>query len=1506
MKRILIATVLPLLASAWVFAAGHKEAARSDVSASRLYTLANGAKVSEKELVIPPVTRLAASESNIRQAMRKAPARPRRAEAAADAPAIAGAVIFADGWSETNKAFGLYNITPAASEMKISGVNASYGGVLKEDIFYAHNLADDGWGGFDVYIKGYDINSGEEVMDDWNFQAKYTGVDMTYDAVSGNVYGIMYADDNMESYVLAKLTYTTSTRFSKIYDLPGDWCAIAADKDGYLYAVKREIEMVGGTPTVTKSVLYMIVDPAEGLVSELGETGVLPYYQSSMAFDPATNRLYWNVCPADGSGSLYEIDTTTGKATLVYNLPNDEEIMGLYIPAVASTDVPAAPTDFTFSFEKGSLEGFVGFTAPSTLVSGAAGEGSLTYSLAVDGTPNVAAGTCSYGEVVSVPMTLSGSGNHEFAVSVSNGNGASQTLKESYYAGLATPQVPQNVVLVVDGDKASLSWTAVSAAATKGYFDAADVRYDVVRMPGSVTVAEGIANTEFSETLPPAEGYTVYSYSVIALNGTQKSAAGRSNSYSIGDIEPPYIEEFNDASSIGAFTIEGRWKYSTSQGNGYAYSASFMGIGNEWLITPAIKLQAGKTYQISFDAKPDMSSFPEQLEVKYGRSASSSAMTETLLESFSVNGKNFTTYTAMLKASETGFYYIGFCCQTDPDDGMALYIDNISVGAPIGGEIPAAPSSFTAYGDADGAMKVNISVTAPTLTYSGLALETIDHIDILRAGIVVHTFEAPAPGAVLTWTDESPAAGENEYTAIVYSDGEASQPAATIGFAGFDTPVSPTNFVVTEIADGIIHASWDAVTTGVHGGPINPALIAYDIATYDSVNMEIPVFGIKETEATFRAIDEGSQEYLQIILFATNGDMEAAPVLSEMIPVGTPHTAYSESFTAGLPAMPISIERQSNSTVKVFTDADGVPSQDGDNGIIGMQGTAVGATASFAAGKICIGEMVKPALSFWSYTIADTNTGHVSKNRVIVSIAEYGAEFKPVLSATVEELGAEPGWHKVNVPLDEYAGKTIIFKITAEVVNFQYTLFDNLRVGSSLAHDLALTSVSAPSHVKAGAPFSVSVHYNNSGAESAADYAVELYMDGELVASDNGVQLASGENGIFVFDVVMDVLAEETVAVDARINFDADENTANNKSALLEVEPIVSSFPAVTDLSAEETSDGSVVLTWSEPDYSGYIVPDNVEESFENAGAFAKTVEGWTFVDGDGLPTGSFKTLVFPGIEKGDRLSFFVMDSSSGSFGDYASGLSGMRGTKSIVALYAEEGENNDWAISPELSGEHQFVSFYARSYSSVYSERLEVLYTTGDAEDLASYVKLLAVEVVPHDWTAYEVELPEGATHFAVRYCQNDGMMLMLDNFSFSAKGTESLSLSGFNVYRDGARHNVATVEDYTYADGDKRDSESKYVVTAVYTQGESRASNAVTVGPSSGVENVADGTVKISADGCIITVTGAEGRAVKVVSADGKLMHASVAATTETIVLAPGVYIVSTGDTVAKFILR
>ena len=93
---------------------------------------------------------------------------------------------------------------------------------------------------------------------------------------------------------------------------------------------------------------------------------------------------------------------------------------------------------------------------------------------------------------------------------------------------------------------------------------------------------------------------------------------------------------------------------------------------------------------------------------------------------------------------------------------------------------------------------------------------------------------------------------------------------------------------------------------------------------------------------------------------------------------------------------------------------------------------------------------------------------------------------------------------------------------------------------------------------------------------------------------------------------------------------------------------------------------------------------------------------------------------------------------------------------------------------------------------------------------------------------------------------------------------------------------------------------------MTAVYTQGESRASNAVTVGPSSGVENVADGTVKISADGCIITVTGAEGRAVKVVSADGKLMHASVAATTETIVLAPGVYIVSTGDTVAKFILR
>lgn len=75
----------------------------------------------------------------------------------------------------------------------------------------------------------------------------------------------------------------------------------------------------------------------------------------------------------------------------------------------------------------------------------------------------------------------------------------------------------------------------------------------------------------------------------------------------------------------------------------------------------------------------------------------------------------------------------------------------------------------------------------------------------------------------------------------------------------------PGNLKVVEIEDGIVTVSWDKVSSGIHGGPINPDLITYDVATYINGDMDLNAMYITGNSTTFRAIADGSQEYMQFV-----------------------------------------------------------------------------------------------------------------------------------------------------------------------------------------------------------------------------------------------------------------------------------------------------------------------------------------------------------------------------------------------------------------------------------------------------------------------------------------------------------------------------------------------------------------------------------------------------------------------------------------------------------------
>lgn len=85
----------------------------------------------------------------------------------------------------------------------------------------------------------------------------------------------------------------------------------------------------------------------------------------------------------------------------------------------------------------------------------------------------------------------------------------------------------------------------------------------------------------------------------------------------------------------------------------------------------------------------------------------------------------------------------------------------------------------------------NISFTAPVTTGSGNQLTSISRIDVERNGIVVKTFENPAPGSQHSYTDEVPEAGDYIYAIVPFNEigqGGKFEKTVSIGVEGRSVP----------------------------------------------------------------------------------------------------------------------------------------------------------------------------------------------------------------------------------------------------------------------------------------------------------------------------------------------------------------------------------------------------------------------------------------------------------------------------------------------------------------------------------------------------------------------------------------------------------------------------------------------------------------------------------------------------------------------------------------------
>lgn len=1438
----------------------------------------------------------------------------------ASLPELCGNVLYRTSWAENQDAAkpGLYTVSAAGADNFLFATDGSYGGVVADGVYFTQDLLSF-WGFYFYTAYGYDIETGEKVFEVNGEDFSIISLSETYDPTTGIIYGINYNAEG-SGLILAKISYDVdakSVNVEQIASLDGQWNSIACSPDGQLYAIQRVGESTDDGFNCTASNLVKI-DKATGAVTVVGPTGFAPAYISDATFTH-DGRLLWTISPSDDTGRLAEINLTTGAATQIAEFADGDEIAGLYAPVPPTPGAPNAPTNLSLLFENGSLDGTLTFTAPATDNQDKA-EGALTYHVLYNGA-EVATGDVNYGELVGVPVTAAEAGTVTFAVKVKNAVGESKLVKVSAFAGKGTPDAPEVTAAYADGTM-KITWTAVTTSADGGYIDPAAITYSV-RLKGSDTfLAEDLTVLEYSYAVAVPETPISYVYEVIAKYEAKTSAAGVSNAISLGTIVPPYSQDFTDNDALASFTIidannDGKvWTvYNGAARMSYNSSLEM----DDWMITPGIKVEAGKLYIVEFDTYGQGRSFIESIEVKYGNAAAPAAMTneilpKTILKDDQGNGIQAAAplhVSYNLLPTEDGTIFIGFHGVSDADQ-YYLFVDNLSISGARSTTAPAAVSDLTVTAAEDASLKATVAFTAPAKTIGGAALESLTKIAISRDGEALAEVQA-APGATVSYVDEAvPAPGVHTYTVVAHNAEGAGLAAEASAFVGNGVPAAPENVAYTEPVNGTIKLTWDAVTTDVNGKSLGSA-VTYSVYEYTGSG-RTPVEGftnISATEAQFVAVPEGEQALVEYLVFAENTTGESEGVSCGLAAIGTPVKNYDESFADATISYDLGITRGSSDvSVSLANDSSiqGITSADGDNGYLFVKGEYLDSTGGVITLKLDLAGTVNPGFSFYTYNIVSEDAG--SPNEVNVEVAEAGSEeYTKVLTTTPATLGgATEGWFKASANLAAYAGKVVRIRLTAAVKQFKYTMFDALRVYSMVDYDLRHAGIEAPAKVQAGEDYTVDVKVVNDGGQKAVGHKVELYADGQLVDTKDCEELEASKAAVVSFTRNMHVLTEEPVVYTAKVVFDADMVPENNSSdASVAVAPKHLNVPVVTDLAGEKAEAG-VKLTWSEPNLEGGAV-ETVTEGFEEFTEFSADgfnvasyeENGWIFIDEDNAKIGGFSGMDLPNLTPGATTgSFFTFDQSAGN-----QTFAAHSGEQYLAALFRyDDGQTSDWAISPALSGNAQTIELYARSYSAQYPEKIEFLYSTGGT-GVDDFQLISTVESVPGEWTLYSIDVPAGAARFAIHSCAQGSFMLMIDDVTYErGSSTASLTIAGYNVYANGEKLNEAPVEECSYVHAGAVGN-NEYQVTVVYAEkGESKGSNKVSVNAALNDVAAAKASVKVVAHN--IVIANAEGLDITVSDVAGRVIYAAQGQALTTVPASQGVYMVKVNKAVTKVIVK
>lgn len=943
------------------------------------------------------------------------------------------------------------------------------------------------------------------------------------------------------------------------------------------------------------------------------------------------------------------------------------------------------------------------------------------------------------------------------------------------------------------------------------------------------------------------------------------------------------IDANNDALDAAGVYKQETWTNNGSQTFLYPFSND----ADDWLVTPALNLKGGQTYKVVLTLDCFMDT--HKLEVKWGSQPTVAGLTEVGAAPTAIpEGKS--EFEAVVTPQTDGVYYVGI-------HGMSakysfnLYLSKLQVKAAAAATTPAAVSDVTVTPDATAKLEAAITFTPPTKTIGGDALTDLKGVKIKRGDTQIADLTDVVAGQPYTYTDKTVAEGGMQtYTITPYSDNGDGEETKVERWVGLDLPTASSKPVLSESETSSLHLAWEPFKAA-NDGVIFPDGITYDIYGVEisggqayMTQKEGSVTGVTEFDSDTNT-DEGEQQFTYLALTAKNdaGASESA-WLSNPVLTGKPYTVpVREEVGTSLNTF-WSLSQTGNGSLMnpaAGVDIDTGNDADGSGGFFTMR-TVLNDVVTLEGGKVNLSGLENPTLTF---KIKSGATGGTfipfveSPDGIRVQLEEQELTAKTSIWSTKQYalknyIGdwLNKKWVRIGFTLSDPDGSSV-----------QELYLDDVNIDDIKPVDLAVAIEELPESLEKGQTVQIPVKVRNYGSTAVSSYKLTLTANGKVV-SESQVGRRINSFGHNEFDLeYTPAITELADDIDLKVEVtQADDAVADNNAATAKLHLTWPDLTPATNLAVTKTSTANT-LAWTAP-----AAKVTQTENFDEATPWAvENIGKWSFVDGDqGYCFGLLDNYQVYYDSEMDPFAFTVYNPTQ--YGGYditpllPESAKPKSGDQSLAAFYsatvdlesgdAELVDADNWAISPELSGEAQEVSLWANNYNESgededgayeydYPETFDLLYSTGGT-DVDDFIKIGETHTQSGgQWTEYKAQVPAGAKYFAIHHnskatFDEEGYIIspylfQIDDVSFT---TANLPIVKYNVYRDGQLIGSSTTA--TFTDNDATSGDHVYQVTVVYEG--NRESRPVNYGVATGIDTVTTaGTAANTVEG-IFTIDG------------------------------------------------